>query len=87
MGMRKKLITSFLAIGCALVYAQQGQNPQPHRPGNPPSQGRQLGAITNADVIKMVKAGLADSVIVASSQSGQPRFDLLPDGLLALHQA
>jgi hypothetical protein len=87
MGMRKKLITSFLAIGCALVYAQQGQNPQPHRPGNPPSQGRQLGAITNADVIKMVKAGLPDSAIVASIQSGQPRFDLSPDGLLALHQA
>ena len=87
--MRKNLITSFLTIGiCALAFAQQGQNPQPNRPGNPPSQrGTQPGGITNADVIKMVKAGLPDSAIVASIQSGQPRFDLSPDGLLALHQA
>ena len=40
--------------------------------------------LTNADVIKMVKAGVPESVIISSMQSGPVNFDLSPLGLAAL---
>jgi hypothetical protein len=43
--------------------------------------------VTNADVIKMVKAGIAESVIVSSVQSSTKQFDLSPAGIQALQQA
>lgn len=44
-------------------------------------------ATTNADVIKMVKGGLDESVIVAAIRSRPGNFDTSPDGLLTLHAA
>src|SRR5260370_42063767 len=43
--------------------------------------------LTNADVIKMVKGGLPESVIISSIQSHQGNFNISPDGLIALHKA
>ncbi|MBZ5700651.1 MAG: hypothetical protein LAN84_02255 [Acidobacteriia bacterium] len=43
--------------------------------------------LTNADVIKMVKNGLPESVIISSIQSSAARFDLSPNGLISLHKA
>ena len=43
--------------------------------------------LTNADVIKMVKAGVPESVIVSSIQSSPGKYDVSPDGLVALHKA
>jgi len=43
--------------------------------------------LTNADVIKMVKGGLPESVVISSIQSHQGKFDISPDGLIALHKA
>jgi len=43
--------------------------------------------LTNADVIKMVKGGLPESVVVSAIQAGPAKFDVSPDGLIALHKA
>jgi len=53
-------------------------NPQPFRP-------RQQ--LTNADVIHMVRAEIAESVIVHSIQSSTKQFDFSPAGIQALQQA
>ena len=43
--------------------------------------------LTNLDVIKMVKGGLPESVVVSTIQSRPAKFDTSPDGLIALHKA
>lgn len=43
--------------------------------------------LTNLDVIKMVKGGLPESVVVSTIQSRPAKFDISPDGLIALHKA
>src|SRR5258707_137574 len=42
-------------------------------------------ALTNQDVLKMVQAGLGESVVLATVRTaGATSFDLSPDGLIAL---
>src|SRR4051812_197987 len=53
-------------------------NPQPF----PPRQ-----KLTNSDVIKMLKAGIPESVIVSSIQSSNKQFDFSPGGIQALQRA
>jgi hypothetical protein len=53
-------------------------NPQPF----PPRQ-----QVTNADVIRMVRAGITESVIVHSIQSSTKQFDFSPASVQALQQA
>lgn len=49
------------------------------------AQAGQAGGMTNADVIKMVKAGLGESLIIASIRQAEKRaFTLAPDGLVEL---
>jgi hypothetical protein len=48
---------------------------------------QQKSPLTNADVVKMVKAGLAESTIVAAIAANDTQFDLSPTGLQALNQA
>ncbi|MGH9781629.1 MAG: hypothetical protein ACRD33_07390, partial [Candidatus Acidiferrales bacterium] len=43
--------------------------------------------LTNAGVIKMVKAGLSESVVVATIHASPANFDVSPDGLIALQKA
>lgn len=43
--------------------------------------------LTNADVIKMSKAGLGDEVIINTIESHIAAFDLSPDGIVALKKA
>jgi len=43
--------------------------------------------LTNADVVKMVKSGLPESVIVSAIHSSPAKYDVSPDGLIALHKA
>lgn len=43
--------------------------------------------LTNVDVIKMVKGGLPESVVVSAIRSTPSKFDISPDGLIALHKA
>jgi len=44
-------------------------------------------ALTNGDVIRMVKAGVPESAIISSIQSSNCNFDLSPDALVVLHKA
>ena len=43
--------------------------------------------LTNADVVKMAKAGLAESTIIAAIQANPTDFDVSPDALIALKKA
>jgi hypothetical protein len=47
----------------------------------------QQQTMTNADLVKLVQAGVPESAIIASIHSSTPNFDLSSDGLIALHKA
>lgn len=49
--------------------------------------GAQDQALTNDDVVKMVRAQLAASVILTTIQSASTKFDLSPAGLITLKEA
>ena len=42
--------------------------------------------MTNDDVIKMVKGGLADATVIQAIDAAEPGFDTSPDGLVKLKQ-
>jgi hypothetical protein len=49
--------------------------------------GQQAPApLTNRDIVKMVKGGVPESVIISSIQSSPSNFDLSPDALIRLHR-
>ena len=50
-------------------------------------QARQQPTMTNADLVKLVQAGVPESAIIASIHSSAPSFDLSSDGIVALHKA
>jgi len=50
-------------------------------------QTSQQPTMTNADLVKLVQAGVPESAIIASIHSSTPAFDLSSDGLVALHKA
>ena len=50
-------------------------------------QAQQQRFMTNADLVKLVQAGVPESAIIASIRSSTPNFDLSSDGLVALHKA
>src|SRR5215469_3948575 len=43
--------------------------------------------LTNADVLQMVKAGLSESVVVATIKANPGNYDMSPDQLIALKNA
>lgn len=43
--------------------------------------------LTNADVLKMVKGGVPESVVISAIQTTPARYDLSPGALVALHKA
>jgi len=68
-----RLIATLALVGIALCASLCGQ------------QGQK--PLTNLDVIKMVKGGLPESVVVSAIQSRPAKFNTAPDGLIALHKA
>src|SRR5579885_1246713 len=48
--------------------------------------GQSSKPLTNTDVVKMVKGGLPESVIISSIQSSPAKYDISPDALLALQK-
>lgn len=42
--------------------------------------------MTNDDVIKMVKGGLSEEIVIQSVNTSEPKFDTSPDGLVKLKQ-
>jgi hypothetical protein len=65
--------------GYPLAYAQQ--------PAPPPVQQPAQTGLNNDAVIKMVKAGLQDDVIVSTIGSSQGAYDISADGMIALKSA
>ena len=51
------------------------------------AQQAQKAPLTNADVLKMVQAGLSESVVVATIQANPANYDTSPSGLIALQKA
>ena len=43
--------------------------------------------LTNLDLIKMVKGGVPETAIITTIQKHKTKFDVSPDGLIALHKA
>lgn len=72
-GKRRLPALLILVLSAALCPVMMGQKSQ--KP------------LSNADVIKMVKNGLPESVILSSIQSSAAHFDLSPNGLISLHKA
>ena len=75
---RLVLVTAILlALMSMAGHAQRATTPPAAKP-----------AMTNADVIKMTKAGLSDAVLINAIQDAVNRaFDRSPDALIALKQA
>jgi hypothetical protein len=66
-----------LALAAAApASALQAQQQSAHQP-----------TMTNADLMKLVQAGVPESAIIASIHSSAPAFDLSSDGIVALHKA
>ena len=67
------LITFCLLIGGAIVVSGQAQ--------------KNDGPLTNAEIIKLVKAGFKEKTIVLIIAARPPNFDLTPDKLISLKRA
>src|SRR5215472_3571349 len=72
---KRSLILALIGLSAVAIplalRAQQAQKP-----------------LTNSDVLNMVKkAGLSESVVVATIQSNPGNYDISPDALIALHKA
>ena len=52
-----------------------------------PSSAQKNALLTNAEIVKMVKAGLQDSTILSMIAASDSDFDVSVDGLLALKEA
>lgn len=61
---------------CALLWALAG-----------PALAQSTATLTNDDVVKMVRAQLATSVVVTAIESANAKFDVSPAGLIALKEA
>ena len=60
-----------------------GNTPAPADTAPPPPAP---GILQNADIVKMAKAGLDDSIIIAKIKSSKCQFDTSPDALIDLKQ-
>jgi hypothetical protein len=69
--MQSRLATATLVIFQFLALSLFGQTAKP---------------LTNADVVKMVKGGLPESVVISAIQSSPAKYDISPDALLALQK-
>src|SRR4051794_41549286 len=71
------LLPMVLALTAAApASALQAQQQSAHQP-----------TMTNADLVKLVQAGVPESAIIASIHSSAAAFDLSSDGMVALHKA
>lgn len=81
-----KQASCFLSLALLALAVVAGAGPSAAAGQEPAPQA--AAALTNADVIKMVRAGLGDELIVAAIRSAEGRaFDLGPDALIELKSA
>ncbi len=77
----KRIVTTFVMIVLSLGTWAQSAHKSPVKAHQGPKD------LMNPDVIKMVKAGLAESTVITTIQTRKSKFDVSPDGLIALHNA
>lgn len=73
------LAALLITQGSPAAYAQQPA-PQPAQPPAPQ-------ALNNDSIIKLVKAGLSDDLIVSTIGNSPGAYDISPDGMIALKSA
>ena len=80
--LRAFAVASFLVFvaSAPMVTAQEAHT------GARPEKEERTRYLTNADVVRMVKAGVEEDAIIASIQSSRCRFILTPEALLALNK-
>jgi hypothetical protein len=62
-------------------------NSQAPPPSEPAQTGPSQGVLQNEDIVKMAKAGLDDSIIIAKIKTSKCQFDTAPDALIGLKQS
>ncbi len=76
--MRKRTVPCILVVAiCCLVATLGTATAQPQSPK----------PLTNADVVKMVRSGLGESVILAAIRANSNNFDISANALIALQKA
>jgi hypothetical protein len=86
--MRKRNFAGGLfVLLCAVLFFPQTQVPQAQAQQTQPSSPPKNPLLTNAEIVKMVKAGLQDSTILSVISASDSDFDVSVDGLLALKEA
>ena len=82
----KRLLASILMLSLGMaVLASPARNQDP--PANAAKSEATSPALTNKDVLDMMKAGLAPDIIVAKIKSSQTNFDTSPGALAELKAA
>jgi len=82
----KRLVASILMLSLSMaVIASPSLNQDP--PANAAKSQSGSPALTNRDVLDMVKAGLAPDIIVAKIKSSETNFDTTPSALAELKTA
>lgn len=81
-------LLSIVLCAAAIGMPVAAQQPKPASKAAAPAQPAGPAAMSNADVIKMVKAGLSESLVIASIKQAEKRaFAFNADGLIELKTA
>jgi hypothetical protein len=78
----KRLVASILTLSLGMAVIAS-----PSRNQDPPQTAVKSQALTNKDVLDMVKAGIAAEIIVAKIKSSETNFDTSPGALAELKAA
>ena len=81
MANRGSLVALLVALTPASSFVATGQQPPVPPPSTPPAA---MKVLTNADVINLVKAKLAESTVILAVQKGPTSFDTSPGALIEL---
>ena len=78
-------VPHFLSLLLPVVLALASAAPSPALQAQ--QQPARQPTMTNADLVKLVQAGVPESAIIASIHSSAAAYDLSSDGIVALHKA
>lgn len=81
----KRLVSAILMLSLGMAVIASPSRSQD--PAAPKSQQPAAPALTNKDVVEMMKAGLAPDIIVAKIKSSETNFDTTPAALAELKAA
>ncbi len=83
------VVLAFMLVGqgYSVAYAQQPTPPPAPSPVAEPAQPPAQQGLNNDSIVKMVKAGLSDDLIISSIGSSPGAYDVSVDGMIALKSA